>query len=61
MCDDDKIDEKDEAEVSIGAQRGPKSLAALLAEVRLLRRLLDELVDRPVVLWLRISGFALKM
>ena len=49
MCDDDKIDEKDDKEVSIGAQRGPKSLAALLAEVRLLRRLLDELVDRPVV------------
>ena len=46
MCDDDKIDED---EVNIGAQRGPKSLAALLAEVRLLRRLLEEVDDRPVV------------
>jgi hypothetical protein len=41
MCEDE-VEVKDE-ELNLGPQRGPKSVAAVEAEVKLLRRLLDEL------------------
>lgn len=47
MCDEE--DEVVEVEVDLGPQRGPKSVAAINAEIRLLRRLLEEFVDRPIV------------